>query len=193
MKVSIIFHSVAGNTYLMAKEFYDNFQEKGIDVGIYRVKDDRLESIAKKFQPAAEYLDEILEVPIIDSQTVLQSDYIFLGSPTYFGNVSSNMKAFMDSLAKYWTEAKLFGKKLGAFSSSATSEGGGQVCLQCINTFGQHLGMIPIPVPANLVPDREHPAYGLLHYSGHRADERVGEDIKKAIANYVDLIVEKRF
>jgi NAD(P)H dehydrogenase (quinone) len=36
-----------------------------------------------------EYLNEILQVPIISLDKVLESDCIFLGSPTYFGNVSA--------------------------------------------------------------------------------------------------------
>ncbi len=40
MKISIIFHSVCGNDYLVAKEFYNNLKKKSDDsVSIYRVED----------------------------------------------------------------------------------------------------------------------------------------------------------
>lgn len=191
MKVTIVFHSVCGNTYLMAKEIYDNFVEKNVDINLYRVKDDDLEEISETFPVVKEYLGDIKDVQIVEGiEEILESDYIFLGSPTYFGNVSAEMKAFMDSLCVLWGDAKLQGKKLVAFGSCSTPEGGGGVCLQSINTFGQHMGMLPVSIPANLVPNISNSAYGLLHYSGKNSDKRLDSRMKKSIKALVDLIVK---
>ncbi|MCY6371672.1 flavodoxin family protein [Clostridium ganghwense] len=193
MKVSIVFHSVCGNTYLMAKQIYKNFSDKEVDVCIYRVKDDDLKEIAKNIPVANEHLSEILKVPIINLDKILESDYIFLGSPTYFGNVSAEMKSFMDSFSPLWADAKLFGKRVISFTTCGTAEAGGENCLKAINTFAQHLGMINIPIPSNLVPDKSNSAYGLLHCSGNMGDNRLGPDCKKSISNLVDLLIDKKF
>lgn len=191
MKVSIVFHSVCGNTYLMAKEIYKNFSDKGVDVGIYRVKDNDLKEIASNIEIVNEYLNEILEVPIVDLDKILDSDYIFLGCPTYFGNVSAEMKAFMDSCSTLWRDAKLFGKKSIAFTTCSSPQAGGESCLKAINTVAQHLGMINIPIPSNLVPEKSNSAYGLLHFTGPMGDKRLGEDCKKAIELFIDLLIHK--
>jgi NAD(P)H dehydrogenase (quinone) len=190
MKVSVVFHSVTGNTYLMAREIHQDFIKRGIEAKLYRVKDEDLMDLAKEIPIISEYLDEIVNVPIAEVSDLLDSDYLFMGSPTYFGNVSGDMKAFMDSFAPYWTDAKFFGKRLVAFATSGTAEGGGDVCLRAINTFGQHMGMVAVPMPANLVPGMAVPAYGLLHYSGDNGDKRIGQDIKKAVDNLVELVVK---
>lgn len=193
MKVSVIFHSVCGNTYLTAKEIYMNFYKKGIDVGIYRIKDDDLVELSKSIPVINEYLEDILKVPLVNLDNVLESDYIFLGSPTYFGNVSAETKAFMDSFSPVWADAKLYGKKLIAFASCGTPEGGGENCLNAINTFATHLGMITIPIPSNILPGKSTSAYGLIHYSGNMGDTRLTEDSKKVISNLVDILVNKNF
>ncbi len=191
MRVTIVFHSVCGNTYLMAKGISESFANKGVDVGIYRVQDTDLEELSFKFPVVKEYLKEILEIPIISLDQILESDYIFMGSPTYYGNVSAEMKTFMDTFSPLWAEAKLYGKRLVAFASCGNPEGGGDLCLRAINIFAQHQGMISLPMPANLVQGMSIPAYGLLHYSGDMGDKRPGREFKKAVDNLVDLICVK--
>lgn len=192
MKVTIVFHSVCGNTYLMGKEIYDNFVGKNVDVNLYRVKDDDLEAVSDIFPVVKEYLEDIEKINIIENiEELLDSDYVFLGSPTYFGNVSAEMKAFMDSFSELWMDAKLQGKKLVAFGSSSTPEGGGGACLEAINRFGQHMGMYPMAIPANLVSGISNAAYGLLHYSGENSDRRLDRNMKRSIKALVDLIIKE--
>ncbi|MDF2675509.1 MAG: wrbA, partial [Clostridiales bacterium] len=138
MKATVIFHSVSGNTYLLAREVYEKLSLAGVQAEIYRVRDDDLEELSNEFPLIKEYYSEIIKLPVINLDTIVNSDYIFMGSPTYFGNVSSELKAFMDSFAPIWVEGKLFGKKLVAFTTCGTPEGGGDMCLQAINIFGQH-------------------------------------------------------
>ncbi|QZY54114.1 flavodoxin family protein [Crassaminicella profunda] len=189
MKISIIFHSVCGNTYLMAKDFYDCLKKQGKEVSLYRVKDDDLEKWMNIFPVAKEYFDEINNIPVAGPEVMLESEHIIIGSPTYFGNVSSEMKAYMDGASIFWIEGKLVGKKLTAFTSSSNSEGGGDLCLQAINTFAQHMGMISIPIPSNLLTNKSFPAYGFIHYSGGLGDQRPDENIYTAIKKYTEIYI----
>ena len=187
-KISIVFHSVSGNNYLIAKEFYNNIKNRNIAVNIFRVKDDNFIELANTFDFAKEYKDEILSVGLYDFNELLDSDVIILGSPTYFGNVSAQMKSFMDEFVDYWIDARFYGKKLFAFACAGTPEGGGDMCLNAINIFGQHLGMLNTPVPSNLVEGASFPAYGLLHYVGENADIRPDDKIKRAINKMCDIL-----
>lgn len=191
LKATVIFHSVSGNTYLLAREIYEKLSQAGVETELYRVKDDDLEELSNEFPLIKEYCDEITKLPVINLEAVVNSDYIFMGSPTYFGNVSSELKAFMDSFAPVWGEAKLFGKKLIAFSTCGTPEGGGDMCLNAINIFGQHMGMQSVSIPSNLVPGISIPAYGLLHYTGDAGDNRIGENMKKIVDSLVKLLLKK--
>ena len=188
-KVSIVFHSVCGNNYLMAKEFYKQFKICDADVQILRVQDENFENLALQFNIASEYKDEILSIEEARVEKLLDSDIIIIGSPTYYGNVSGAMKIFMDSFSPYWADAKFFGKKLFAYSTCANSEGGGDMCLNAINIFGQHMGMITVPIPSNLIPSQSFPAYGLLHYVGDYSDKRPNNKINSAIVKMVEKLM----
>ncbi|MBF0478252.1 MAG: NAD(P)H-dependent oxidoreductase [Candidatus Omnitrophica bacterium] len=187
MKIVIIFHSVCGNTYLMAQEFYNAFKEKKQNVEMYRVEDSTLDKTAQIFAPAQDFLTEIKKISVAAPQVMENADLILLGSPTYFGNVSGQMKLFMDATSPLWIKGKFIGKKLLAFASAGNSEGGGDLCLQAINVYGQHMGMLNVSVPSNIKPGITVPAYGILHYSGNgsvRPDKN-----KLAIAEMVNYLL----
>ncbi len=188
-KVSIVFHSVCGNCYLMAREFYDEFKKCGAETQMLRVKDSNYAELAKQFAVAGQYKNEIMDIEEAKAEKLLDSDIIIMGSPTYYGNVSGAMKCFMDSFSPYWMEAAFWGKKLFAYTTAATSEGGADMCLNAINIFGQHMGMIPVPVPSNLLSTQSFPAYGLAHYVGDYSNMRPGRDTVLAIKEMTDRLM----
>lgn len=189
-KVSIIFHSVCGNNFLMAKEFFKEFSKYSVEVQILRVKDPNYNELARQFTVAGQYKSEIMNIEEATVEKLLESDIIIMGSPTYFGNVSGAMKVFMDSFSPYWTEATFWGKRLFAFTSCGNGEGGGDMCLNAINIFAQHMGMIPVPVPANLLSTCSFPAYGLIHYSGDYANMRPSKDVTMAIQEMTERLLQ---
>jgi len=189
-KVSIIFHSVCGNNFLIAKEFYNEFKNYNADVQILRVQDPNLEELAKQFTIAGQFKNEMLEIDEAKAEKLLDSDIIIIGSPTYYGNVSGAMKAFMDSFSPYWVDAKFWGKKLFSYSTCANGEGGGDMCLNAINIFGHHMGMVSVPVPANIVSGQSFPAYGLLHYVGEYSNMRPSGTTISAIKAMTEKLLE---
>lgn len=191
MKISIIVHSVSGNTYLLAKCFYEFLKSNNMDVGIFRVEDMDLEELSNNYPIIKEYYNEITSLKIATPEIMLNSDHIIFGCPTYFGNVSSEMKSYMDSGAIYWNDAKLAGKTMSSFTTASTSEGGGDLCLQAINTFGQHMGIASLPVPSNISNEISMPAYGFIHYTGGNSDIRPNENVYRAIERYCSIYLLK--
>lgn len=190
MKVNVIFHSQRGNTYLLAKSFYNAFLNNNMDVDLYALKDPFIEKLKTRNLLVAEYCEEINEIKTPTVEDLAESDILVLGCPTYFGNVSGTMKMFLDSSIRFWEKSSLCGKPLISFSSAGTPEGGAHLCLNAINTWGFHMGMIPISVPANLMEGVDLPAYGIVHYSGPKANLRPEEILTQAIDKYVNYVVK---
>lgn len=188
MRCSIIFHSVCGNTFLMAHSLHQRLSQQGHSSRILRVHDDDLAKWGDIFPSSRETIKQIEAVPVARPEDMVESEAIFLGSPTYFGNVSSEMKAYMDGASIYWVQASLAGKRLGVFSSCSNPQGGGELCLKAMITFGQHMGMIHIPVPSNLMPDTDISAYGIMSFSGPMGDKRPDKSVLDAVKAYGDLI-----
>ncbi len=183
-KIAVVFHSVCANTYLMAREYRDAFQALGAKVLFCRLPDPNYAVTADAFPASREYKAEITTVPVLQSPAqVLDCDALFLGSPTYFGNVSAPVKTFMDSFVDYWAEARLAGKQFGGFASAGTPQGGGDICLQALCHFAMHMGMCLIPAPSTLAGTVQ-PAYGLCHWSGDNSDQRLTEGEREAIQSY---------
>lgn len=99
MKVAVIFHSVCGSTYLLAREYKEVLEEMNIEVDIFRVSDEVAKTLPQYYLiNYKEYKDEFESINVIKSgKEILDYDAIFMGSPTYYGNVSGPMKMFMDS------------------------------------------------------------------------------------------------
>ena len=190
---SVVFHSVCGNVFLMAQALNSSLNSHGISSTLYRVPDRDSESLRTDFPVIDEYYDALLEVPEITPEELTQSDLLALGSPTYFGNVSGQMKLFMDRFAPLWESASFRGTRLLPFTSVGTPQGGGDRCLEMIRVFGTHMGMLSLPFPADLTPAQDQCAYGFLHYSGATAETRPGKKDFSPMESMAELISQGLF
>lgn len=189
LRAAVVVHSVMGNTYLLAKCYGRVLRELGVETDLYRVRDDTFEEVSLRYEPGKEYREEILNLPVACCGADMTGyDMLFLGSPTYYGCVSAQMKAFMDSFCDIWVEAKMSGKYYGCFATCGDTFGGGELCMQVMNTFAQHMGMILLPVPCN-IGGAPQPAYGILHIAGGNSELRMTGDIEKAVYGYLNYTV----
>ena len=85
-KVSIVFHSVCGNNYLIAKEFYKEFISYS-RVRLLRINDPHLDELAKQFTIAGQYKNEIMGIEEAKVEKLFDSDLIIFAHATYFGQM----------------------------------------------------------------------------------------------------------
>lgn len=190
VKTAVVFHSVCGNTYLIAQCYKKHLEEKGQQVSLYRVKDETFEELSLQFPSSREYRQEILEIPVIEKgEDLKEYNMIFFGSPTYYGCVSAQMKRFMDSFSNIWVDAVMAGKYFGCFSTSGDVYGGSELCMQVMNSFAQHMGMIQLSVPCNTVGISQ-PAYGITWATGPMSDRRITEELRESIKGYLDYVLK---
>ena len=190
-RCSIIFHSVCGNDYIIASAFKDALEEQGLDVRLYHVEYDDLHIWANKMEAANDYYEEILDLPIANYETLLKSDLVILGSPTYYGNVSAEMKHFMDSSSEYFTDGSLSGKFFACFTSCGSIEGGGTLCLQSMIHYAQRMGMINIPIGKQVQHiDPLQPVCGIMHHSGPDSIIRPSEQLGDALIYYAGILAD---
>ena len=62
--------------------------------------------------------------PKATNDDITWADVVLLGSPTRFGNVASQLQAFLDALGPEWGEGKLADKVYAGFTASQTDHGG---------------------------------------------------------------------
>jgi len=95
--VLIVYHSKTGNTEEMAKAVEEGVKSEGV------------RAVRKKVNRAT-------------LKDLLSADGIILGSPTYYGTMAAEMKAFIDRSVQY--HGKLEGKAGGTFASGGGLGGG---------------------------------------------------------------------
>ena len=183
MKVVVVFHSVCGNTYLVAKAFQEELTSAGHEVGLCRVADPDWAEKPDVPEAARAVLGAMRKVPEAKPQDLLDADIVIMGSPTYFGNVTAELKAFMDATGGLWFQGKLVGKKLFAYASAGNAEGGGDLCLQTIHTYGKYMGMLSVPLPVSALPGENVPALGIIQYSNGKYAEVLDGKTARAVKN----------
>ncbi len=141
-KVAVIFYSSTGTIYSLAQEYVKGLEEAGADVRLRKARElAPAEAIASNeaWQKTAE---QIKDVPEATADDVLWADAVVFGTPTRFGNVTSQLKQFIDTLGPQWAQGLLADKVYSGFTSSATAHGGQESTLLALYNTIHHLGGI---------------------------------------------------
>ena len=78
-------------------------------------------------------------------QLLADYDAIIFGTPTRFGNMSGQMRTFLDQTGGLWASGALYGKLASVFSSTGTGGGQEQTITSTWTTLAHH-GMVIVPI-----------------------------------------------
>jgi len=121
---------------------------EGVEVRVRRVQETLTEEILGKMHALDAQKAWHPDFEVVSHNDLEWADAIIWGSPTRFGNVAAQMKAFIDSLGGMWAQGKLVSKVASAFSSSATQHGGQETTIVTgFWPFFGHQGMIIVGLP----------------------------------------------
>ena len=146
-KILVLYYSMYGNNYLMAKAVGRGIEEAGGEAVLRTVP----ELVPQKVIDADAGIKKAKEmqkgVPIAKLEDLENIDGIILGSPTRFGNMCAQMRNFLDQTGGLWAQNAFVGKIGSAFTSSSTQHGGQETTLLTIYITLLHLGMIIVGLP----------------------------------------------
>jgi len=141
-KVLILYYSSYGHIETMAYAVAEGVREAGATVDVKRVPELVPAEIAEK---SGYKLNQ--KAPIATVDELAEYDAIIFGTGTRFGNMTSQMKNFLDQAGGLWTSGKLVGKVGSVFTSSATQHGGQESTILTFHPVLLHLGMIIVGLP----------------------------------------------
>ncbi len=145
-KVAVIYYSATGNVYKLARAVEHGAREAGAEV-CFRKAGELAPEEAIRSNPAwHEHYLATRDVPEASREDMEWADAYVFGTPTRFGNVSSQLKQFMDTLGGLWFEGKLTDKVVGAFTSSSTVHGGQETTIASLFNVFAHWGAIIVPL-----------------------------------------------
>lgn len=182
-RCSIVIHSVSGNCYIIGSCLKEALAKRNVDVRFYRVEDPDLHIWANRDETVNDYYEDIVGLPVVTPEKLLKSDMIIFGCPSVFGNVSAEMKTFMDSTVQMCEDQALSDKFFACFTSSRHSISDGSRALDSMIYWAQQNGMIHIPFATR--PGKSaccQPVQGIAHLEGGesivRPSSLLGEEIE---------------
>lgn len=190
-RCNLIIHSISGNIYIIGSYLTDKLKERGVDARLYRVEDPDLHIWANKKDAVNQYYEDIMELSVANEETLKKADMIILGAPTRFGNMTAEMKAFLDSTFEMSESRELDGRLFGCFTSCCHSICEGSHALDSMLYWAQNMSLVHIPygVHTDLALSNQ-PVAGIVHLEGKENLIRPSEDLGKVIEAYADTIAE---
>ncbi|MDF2621303.1 MAG: flavoprotein WrbA [Xanthobacteraceae bacterium] len=141
-KVLVLYYSSYGHIEAMAEAVAEGAREAGAEVTIKRVPETVPVEVAQK---AGFKLDQKAPVATVDE--LKDYDAIIFGSGTRFGNVTSQLRSFVDQTGGLWFTGALVGKVGSVFTSSATQHGGQESTILSFIPTLLHHGMVVVGLP----------------------------------------------
>jgi NAD(P)H dehydrogenase (quinone) len=189
VNVAVIYYSATGTVARLAQQIADAAEHAGAEVRLRRVAE-LAPQTAIDSNPAwaanAAATADILEATHED---MLWADAVIFGSPTRFGNVTSQLKQFIDTLGGLWQQGRLADKVYSGFTASATRHGGQESTLLALYHTVHHFGGILVP-PGYTDPAKftDGNPYGTSHVGG--PETPVDEDAHTAARIQAERVVK---
>jgi NAD(P)H dehydrogenase (quinone) len=143
----IVFHSVYSHVYLLAEQVAAGAREVGgTKVLLHQVPETTPDETLKAIG-AWDARQSFAHIPVAVPDQLAEADAIIVGTPTRFGNMSGQMRAFWDGTLQLWLRGALVGKIGSAFVATGSQHGGHETTITSIwNTFC-HQGMLICGIP----------------------------------------------
>ncbi|MDD3760593.1 MAG: NAD(P)H:quinone oxidoreductase [Acidithiobacillus sp.] len=141
-KILVLYHSLWGHVEQLAEAEAEGARSvPGVEVIIKRVP----ETLDAEKQTVMHVKAQ--SAPEAHPHELGDYDAILFGTPTRFGNMSGQMRNFLDRTGGLWQQGALVGKVGSVFVSTATQHGGQESTILSFHPFLFHQGMIVVGVP----------------------------------------------
>ena len=167
VNAAIIYYSATGTVHALAQAAAEGAEKAGAHV--------RLRKVAELAPPEAisarpawgQHLQDTADVAEASLDDLAWADAVPFGTPTRFGNVASQLKAFIDTTGPLWAQGGLADKVYSAFTASNTAHGGQEATLLALGNVFHHWGGIIVPPGyTDPVQFQSGNPYGTSHVAG---------------------------
>jgi len=156
VKILVVHYSTYGHVHAMAQAIADGARSvDGAEVELRRVPETLPKEVLGKMG-ALEAQKAFVDVPICEVDELAAADAVIFGTPTRFGNMSGQMRQFLDGTGGLWVKGSLIGKVGSVFTSSNTQHGGQESTILSFHTTLLHHGMLVAGLPYSFKGQMNH-------------------------------------
>ncbi|NEB39725.1 NAD(P)H:quinone oxidoreductase [Streptomyces sp. SID14515] len=190
VNVAVIYYSSTGTVATIAKAMAEDAERAGARVRLRRAAELAPQAAIDSNPAWAENVTKTADIPEVTPDDMAWADAVIFGSPTRYGNVTAQLKQFIDTLGGMWQAGQLADKVYSGFTSSATAHGGQESTLLALYNTIHHFGGILV-TPGYTDPTKfvDGNPYGTSHVAG-QGDIPVGEQTLTAARVQAERVVK---
>jgi NAD(P)H dehydrogenase (quinone) len=143
----VLYYSMFGNNFLMAKAVSKGIEEGGGESILRTVPELVPQEVIDKNEQIKKAKQMQKDILVAKLEELEKIDAIILGSPTRFGNMCAQLRNFLDQTGSLWLKGALIGKPAGVFCSTASLHGGQETTLISMIFTLIHHGALIVGVP----------------------------------------------
>lgn len=171
VKLAIIYYSSTGTVHGMARRLHEAGEKAGAEVRLRQVPELAPQEAIASNAAWSQHFDRTKDEPKATADDVVWADAVLFGSPTRYGNVSSQLKQFLDTLGPQWAQGLLADKAYAGFTASQTEHGGQESTLLALyNTIHHFGGIVVAPGYTDPLKFADGNPYGVSHVTGGNND-----------------------
>ncbi|MFD9907366.1 NAD(P)H:quinone oxidoreductase [Streptomyces sp. NPDC059063] len=141
-KVAVIYYSSTGSVHKLATAIAEGAEKAGAEVRLRRAAELAPDAAIDANPAWREHVEATKDVEIATLDDLTWADAYAFGSPTRFGNISAQLKQFIDTTGGLWQQGVMIDKPATAFTSAHNAHGGNESTLLTLyNTF-HHWGSV---------------------------------------------------
>ncbi|HHU56270.1 MAG TPA: NAD(P)H:quinone oxidoreductase type IV [Acholeplasmataceae bacterium] len=190
VKLAVIFYSMGGTNFQLAKWAAEGAQEANAEVKIFKVPELAPMEVVNNNPVWKNTFETTKDIPVPTDEDLTWADAIIVSVPTRFGNMASQMKQFLDTKGGLWARGGLVNKVFSAMSSAQNPHGGQEATILSLYTTVMHWGMII--VPPGYTHDSIFKAGGNPYGTSVSVDQNgnMVEDVQDAVKHQAKRVVE---
>ena len=141
-KVAVIYYSATGTNHAVAQAVAEGAAQAGSEVRVRLIGETLPPEVVARNPKWKAFVESTRDLPKASLEDLEWADAVAFGTPTRFGNVAAQFKAFLDSAGGLWFQGKLANKVYAGFTSAQNPHGGNESTLLALYNSIYHFGGI---------------------------------------------------
>jgi NAD(P)H dehydrogenase (quinone) len=189
-KLAVIYYSATGTVHAMAERLAQAGEKAGAEVRLRQVPELAPKEAIASNAGWSQHLDNTKHEPKAKPDDIVWADAVLFGTPTRYGNVSSQLKQFLDTLGPQWAQGQLANKVYAGFTATMTAHGGQESTLLALyNTIYHFGGVVVAPGFTDPLKFADGNPYGVSHVTGGGNDNPITDTEYAALDHMAERVV----
>ena len=142
VKLAIVYYSTYGTNHAMAEIAAEAARAAGAEVRLLRVAETAPEAVVNGQDAWKAAAEKQSGVAVATPEDMEWANAYLFSTPTRFGQATSQLRAFIDTLGGVWSQGKLANKPITAMTSAQNPHGGQEATILGLYTTFMHWGAV---------------------------------------------------